>query len=213
MKTENPNYDLHNISLPVYCSICAFSGGGKTNFIANLLLKFGAKKGTFANVWIITRNKAESIYEWLESKTDRIIIKEGVANIPELDKMDKTVNNCVIFDDLVLNKNQAAMEQYFIRARKFNCSVFYLSQSWFKIPKTIRSNSNLIILLKLSGNREINMILGEFGLGVTREQLLAMYQDATSEKMQPLIVDMLKEPKYRFRKGFLEYLDPDDYLK
>ena len=61
-------------------------------------------------------------------------------------------------------------------------------------------------LLKLSGQREVNMILSEFGLGVSKEQLLALYQYATKEKFVPLLIDMEAEPQDRFRKGFLEVL-------
>ena len=37
-----------------------------------------------------------------------------------------------------------------------------------------------MVLLKLSGNREVNMILSEFGLGVTKEELIDIY--ATKER-------------------------------
>ena len=50
-----------------------------------------------------------------------------------------------------------------------------------------------MVLLKLSGQREVNIILSEFGLGVTKEQLLAIYNFATREKMQPLLIDMEAE--------------------
>ena len=63
-----------------------------------------------------------------------------------------------------------------------------------------------MILLKLSGNREVNMILSEFGLGITKEQLLMLYEYATAEKFSPLVIDMEEDATKRFRKGFLEIL-------
>ena len=57
-----------------------------------------------------------------------------------------------------------------------------------------------MILLKLSGLRETNMILSEFGLGLTKEQLQKMYDYATNEKLSPLFIDM-EDSRYRFRKG------------
>jgi hypothetical protein len=77
-------------------------------------------------------------------KSDQIQIKEGMENIPPLDKMDKDVSHLVCFDDLVLAKNQSAIENYYIRARKLNCSVVYLSQSYFRIPKIIRNNCVIV---------------------------------------------------------------------
>jgi hypothetical protein len=125
--------------------------------------------------------------------------------------MDKELNHLVVFDDLVLNKNQAPIENYYIRARKLNCSVIYLSQSYYRIPKIIRNNCSYMIILKLSGNREVNMILSEFGLGVSKDQLIRMYEYATKEKFSPLLIDLEAEPIDRFRKGFTEILNPFDY--
>lgn len=68
-----------------------------------------------------------------------------------------------------------------------------------------------MVILRLSGNREINLILSEFGLGLTKEQLLEMYKYATKEKFSALVIDMEDMDK-RFRKGFLEILDPDDVV-
>ena len=39
-----------------------------------------------------------------------------------------------------------------------------------------------MVLIKLSGNREVNMILSEFGLGVTKEELIDIYEYATKER-------------------------------
>ena len=147
----------------------------------------------------------------MKSKCDQIVIKEGLSNLPVLDKFDKKENHLVVFDDLVLAKDLTPVENYYIRARKMNCSVIFLSQSYFRIPKIIRNNCSYMVLLKLSGNREVNMILSEFGLGVSKEQLLAMYKTATAEKLVPLIIDLEAEPNRRFRKGFNTILDPSQF--
>ena len=64
-----------------------------------------------------------------------------------------------------------------------------------------------MIILKLSGKREVNLILSEFGLGVDKEELLQIYEYATREKFSPLIVDMEADPTERFRKGLLDVID------
>ena len=48
----------------------------------------------------------------------------------------------VIFDDFVCDKNQDAIINYFCNARHLNCSVIYLSQSFFKVSKNIRDTSS-----------------------------------------------------------------------
>lgn len=211
---ENPNFNIHHLKIPFRMCVVAPSGSGKTNFLVNLIHLFSqGRNGTFADITIITRNKDEPLYNFLTTKCDQIQVKEGIHNLPQLDKMDKKVNHLVCFDDLVLSKDQSAIENYYIRARKLNCSVIYLSQSYFRIPKVIRNNCSYMVILKLSGNREVNMILSEFGLGVSREQLLGMYEFATREKFSPLLIDLEEEPYKRFRKGFSEILDPASFTE
>jgi len=210
---ENPNLHIHHLKVPFRMCVVAPSGSGKTNFLVNLIHLFSqGAKGTFADICIITRNKDEPLYNFLTSKCDQIQVKEGIHNLPQLDKMDKKVNHLVCFDDLVLSKDQSAIENYYIRARKLNCSVIYLSQSYYRIPKVIRNNCSYMVILKLSGNREVNMILSEFGLGVSREQLLGMYEFATKEKFSPLLIDLEEEPVKRFRKGFTQILEPSGFI-
>jgi len=205
-KVENPNFHLHKLKIPFRMCIVAPSGSGKTNFLLNLLQVFSSGEGTFFSLTLITRNKDEPLYRWLGSISDQIIIKEGVEHTPPLDKFDKDKNHLVIWDDLVLSKDLSKVESYYIRARKLNVSVIFLSQSFFRVPKIIRNNCNYMVLLKLSGNREVNIILSEFGLGVTKDQLLQIYNYATREKLQPLLIDMEADPVDRFRKGFLEII-------
>ena len=209
---NNPNFALHQLKIPFRMCVVAPSGSGKSNFILNLIHLFSkGKVGTFSSIYIITRNKDEPLYNYLTSKCPSIIINEGLENTPQLDKFDKTESHLVIFDDLVLSKNLDVISSYIIRCRKLSVSAVMISQSYFKIPPIIRSNCSYMVILKLGGNREINMILATFGLGVTKEQLIALYQYATKEKFSPLLIDLEESPEKRFRKGFLEILDPTKF--
>lgn len=212
-KVSNPNFHLHKLKIPFRMCIVAPSGSGKTNFLVNLLSLFSQGDGTFQSIHIVTRNKDEPLYKWLESMSDQIVIKEGVNNTPPLDKFDKEYNHLVVWDDLVLSKDLSMVEQYYIRARKLNVSCIFISQSFFRIPKMIRNNCSYMILLKLSGNREVNLILSEFGLGVSKDELIAIYNYATKDKFYPLIIDMEESPESRFRKGFLEIIDKNNLVK
>lgn len=207
-KVDNPNFHLHNLKIPFRMCVVAPSGSGKTNFLLNLLHKFSCgDRGTFKTIHIITRNKDEPLYRWLNSECEQIIIQEGLYHTPKLDEFDKDENHLVVWDDLVLSKDLSMVENYYIRARKLNCSVIFISQSYFKIPKIIRNNCSYMILLKLSGQREVNLILSEFGLGITKEQLIDLYKFATQEKFSPLLIDMEADADKRFRKGLLDILD------
>ncbi len=206
MESPNPNLHLHGMKLPFRLCCVSPSGSGKTNWLCNLLALFSSGPGTFHHITVVTRNKDEPLYKWLESLNDRIKVLEGLENAPLLDKMDKDLNNLVVFDDLVLTKDQTRIANYYIRARKLNCSVCYLSQSYFAIPKIIRQNCTFLVLLKLSGARELNLILSEGGLGIDKNELLRIYKEATAEKFSPLIIDYEAEAGKRYRKGFDEFI-------
>ena len=80
---ENPNFHLHHLKVPFRMCIVAPSGSGKTNFLLNIIHLFSQGKGTFADLSIITRNKDEPLYRFLQSKNDQINIKEGLENLLE----------------------------------------------------------------------------------------------------------------------------------
>lgn len=212
---ENPNEHLHNIKIPFRMCVVAPSGTGKTNFLLNLIKVFSCGEGTFADISIITRNKDEPLYNYLAGEFEQIQIKEGMSSTPKLDDMDKKYNHLVVWDDLVLSKNLNSVEEYYMRARKKNCSVIFLSQSYYDIPKFIRKNSNYLVLLDLGGSkREQTAILNEWSSDLDKDELKAVYNDAVSVPLRPLIITggkVARDKKYR--KGWLEYYNLTEFLK
>ena len=69
-----------------------------------------------------------------------------------------------------------------------------------------------MVLLKMSGQREVGMILKEGGLGLEKEQLMRMYAFSTDTKFVPLIIDCESTTNdHKYRKGFQNYINPDDF--
>lgn len=213
-EADNPNHHLHNITLPFRMCVVAPSGSGKTNFLLNLLKVFSQGKGTFADICIVTRNKDEPLYNFLEGEHEQIQIKEGVHNTPKLDDMDKQYNHLVVWDDLVLSKKLDYVEEYYMRARKKNCSVIFLSQDYYGIPKFIRKNSSYLVILDLGGSkRETTAIMNEWSGDLDKDELKAVYSDACSQHMRPLIITGGKvERNKKYRKGWLDYYNLDTFL-
>ena len=67
---------------------------------------------------------------------------ETPESIIPLEKNDPSSQKIVILDDYVCEKNQNDIINYFINGRHFNCSVIYLSQSFFQVPKIIRDTTS-----------------------------------------------------------------------
>lgn len=210
--TPNPNKELHGFDIPFRLCCVAPSGSGKSNWITNLISLFSQGKGTFSQVIIICKDKEEPLYRFLASKSDQIQVKEGLQNLPNLDTFDKEMASLVVIDDCQNDRDQEKVKNFYIRCRKKNISIAYLGQNYYVIPKVVRANCNYLVLLKLSGDRELNMILKENGLGVDKTQLLNLYKYATDTKFSPLIVNIEStDDEKKFRKGFTEYLDPNDF--
>lgn len=206
LQSHNPNFKEHKINLPFRMLIIGGSGAGKTQTLMNLIR---VMNGTFQNIHIITKNKDEPLYNYLESKVDTgLSITEGIASAPDLDKFNKKEQTLIVMDDLVLEKNQKDLEGYFIRARKLNCSLVYLSQSYFQVPKMIRQNLNYLIIKRLNTLTDLFRIMREYSLGVSKEQLTELYQNSIKDNKQDfLFVDLEAEPKDRFRFNFLDIYD------
>jgi len=103
--------------------------------IAEVVNIFSTKLNTKANTpWVKTSFSSES---------SKITLPNNLK--------PKNGKHLIIFDDVINNKNQDVMKQYFTRGRHNNCNCIYLSQNYFDLDKNnIRNNSNFFIFFKLS---------------------------------------------------------------
>jgi hypothetical protein len=133
-------------------------------------------------------------------------VYEDLSKQPALNDINPCKQTLIIFDDMVLNiKTHPIINEYFIRGRKRGCSIMFLSQSYYGTPKIIRQNINYLVVLKLGGTRDINSILRECSVDLTKVQLLEMYQDATREKFNVFIINLDKNSNERYRRNFTDY--------
>mgnify|MGYP003337958515 CR=1 FL=1 len=211
LKSHNPHYETHHIKIPFRMIICGNSGSGKTQTLLNLLYNM---PDTFEKIFITTKCKAEPLYEYLEDKLkdSGLKITEGISELPDLDSFDKTQQSLIILDDLVNEpaKQQRPIADYFIRARKKNASLIYISQSFYAVPKLIRDNITHLIIKQVSSMKNLTMICRECSLGIEKPQLQEIYKDATKNKQDFLMIDLEGDPDERFRKNFDEVYEIED---
>ena len=213
LKTHNPHYDTHHIKLPFRMIIAGNSGSGKTQTLLNLLYNM---PNTFEKIFIVTKNKDEPLYNYLEDKLgkDGLSVKEGISELPDIDSLDKEQNNLIVLDDLVNEplKQQRPICDYFIRARKKNASIIYISQSFYQVPKLIRDNISYLIIKQVSSMKNLTMICRECSLGIDKTQLKNIYDDATKSKQDFLLIDLEGDKDERFRKNFDEIYEVEDMM-
>lgn len=207
---HNPCYKNHGISLPFKGLIVGGSGSGKTTLVLELLSRM---QDTFGHVTIYTQNADEPLYHFMRSKIkpEQLTIREGYSSIEPPESLDKDLQHLVVFDDLVLERDQTKIAQYFIRGRKVakGVSCLYLSQSYFGCPKIIRLQCTFVMIKKLMSTRDLNFILKDFSLDLTKEQLFQLYKYCVDKHQRDfLFVDISAPEERRFRYNFHEILDP-----
>ena len=167
--------------------ICGNSGSGKTNLLYHMLIK---PLLYYDEIYLYARNLEQDKYQKLIQKMRELSHKLGyeilhVSNdeITPVTEMDYEDNQkLVIFDDYVCDKNQRQLIDYFIQGIYKNCSVIYLSQSFYKTPKDTRLNCSHYCLYEFPSLREPNRISSE--LGVDKDT----YKEATKKPFTFLYV-------------------------
>ena len=72
----------------------------------------------------------------------------------------------IIFDDMIADsmrcgKFKAIVKELFIRCRKLNISIVFITQFYFGTPKYARLNSTHYILMKIGNKKELKSIAEE----------------------------------------------------
>jgi len=201
VKTHNPNFKKHNIEINFRMCIIGGSGSGKTNTLLNLIKTMN---NTFEHIHLCVKSKEEPLYDYLFellNPAGQITIYEE-GECPVLTDLPNR-QSLIVFDDLILNK-QNKIADYYIRGRKKGLSMVYLSQSYYGMPKIIRNQCNYIILKKLQSLKDLNLILSEFSLGVSKEHLQNLYKKAIEgDFLDFFLIDLqTNNDELKFRKNF-----------
>ena len=206
-----PNYDSNNDKIKRYKQlyqympddtfrmlICGNSGSGKTNLLYHMLMK---PLLLYDQIHLYGKNLEQQKYQDMISTFDdisqsvgyNVLVCSNDDIVPVENLIDDTAQKIVIFDDYVCDKNQKPLIDYFIRGRHKNCSVIYLSQSFYGTPKDIRLNCSHFCIYEFPSSNERNLISRE--LGVDKEQ----YINATNKPYSFLYVD---KPNKLIRRNF-----------
>ena len=61
--------------------------------------------------------------------------------------------------DIMTNKKiQSIIKELFIRCRKLNISLVFITQSYFSVPKDVRLNSTHYMIMRINNKRELQNI-------------------------------------------------------
>jgi len=186
----NPNKGkTHNLEVPFRMCVIGSSGSGKSNCLLNIIKKFN---GTFSHIYLCVKDSNEPLYQMLIDKLKDNITVYTDGEVPQLNDISAQDEQLIIFDDLVGDKlaTQTIIE-FFKRARKKNISCIYLSQSYYKIDKFIRQNTNYLIIKKVSSKRDLKLILSDFSINCDLKTLVNIYDQTTQKYEDVMLIDLL----------------------
>ena len=99
-------------------------------------------------------------------------------------------------------KFQAIIKDLFIRCKKLNISLLFITQSYFSVPKEARSNSTHYLIMKLIIEKIYNklpLIIQQ--ILITKTFLQKIYRNCTKEPYSFFIIDV-QNPTKKFRNNF-----------
>ena len=92
--------------------------------------------------------------------------------------------------DMIHNKKiNSIVTELFIRVRKLNISLVFVTQSYFKFPKDVRLNTKHFFISKIPNKRELQQIAINHSSDITTKEFTNIYRWCASEPYSFLIND------------------------
>ena len=134
-------------------------------------------------------------------------------------KPNRKTKILIAFDDMIADimtnkKYQVITKELFIRCRKLNFSLVFITQFYFFVPKDVRSNSTHYFIMKINNKSELQNIVINHSADIDHKDFMKIYRECTKKTYSFLTIDttLLASDLLRFRKNlFCSY--KNDQLK
>ena len=119
----------------------------------------------------------------------------------------------IAFDDMIADtmankKFQSIIKELFIKCRKLNISLVFITQSYFSVPKDVRLNSTHYIIMRINNKRELQNIAINYSADIDYKDFMKIYRECTKEPFNFLTIDttLPSNNPLRFRKNLFDTL-------
>ena len=137
------------------------------------------KQPDIDKIYLYAKDPYETKYQYLINKREKVgldhfddptVFKEYSNDMQDVYKNIEDYNPIkkrkvlIVFDDMIADminhkKLNRVVTELFIRGRKINISIVFITQSYFKVPKDVRLNSTHFFILKIPHKRELQQIV------------------------------------------------------
>ena len=201
----------HNINWPYIPDhphrmlIIGGSGSGKTNTLFNLI----DNQPDIDTMHLYAKDLYEPKYQFLINKRESVGLKhfndpkafieysnymrDVYKNIDDYN-LDKENKILIVFDDMIADmihnkKLNSIVTELFIRGRKLNISLVFITQSYFKVPKDVRLNTTHFFIMKIPNKRELQQIAINHSSDIGFKDFIKIYEKCTDELYSFLVND------------------------
>ena len=113
-------------------------------------------------------------------------IDEVYGNIDDYNSSTKR-NILIVIDDMIGDimsnkKIQAVIKDLFIRCRKLNISLMFITRSYFSFPKNFRLNSTHCLIMNINNKRELQNIAINHSPDIGYNDFVKIYREYTKEQ-------------------------------
>ena len=200
------------------------SGSGKANTLLNLI----NEQKDIDKIYLYAKYLSKPKYEYLIKNRENAGIKhlnDSKAFVEYSNTMNGVYENIdnynpnrkrkvlIVFDDMIadimINKRfQSIIEELFIRCRKSNISLVFITQPYFSVPKVVRLNSTHYLIMKINNKRELQNIEISHSADIDYKDFIKMYRECTKEPYNFLAIDtkLPSSNTLRFRKNLFDTL-------
>ena len=196
-KTEHISKWPYNSDHPCRILIVGGSGSGKTNALLNLI----SNEPDIDKIYLYAKNPYEAKYQYLINKHEKVGLdhfKDLKAFIEYSNDMKDVYKNIedynpgkkrkmlIVFDDMMADminnkKPNPVVVELFIRDRKLNISIVFITQSYFKVPKNVRLNSTHFFIMKIPNKRELQQIALNHSSDIDFKDFMKIYKKCTAK--------------------------------
>ena len=206
---------------PYRILIIGGSGSGKRNALFNLI----NNQPDIDKIYLYAKDPYDKKYQYLINKHEKVGLnhfndpKAFMEYSNDMQDVHKNIEDynpikkrkiLIVFDDIIAdminnNKLNPIVTELFIRGRKLNISIVFITQSYFKVPKDVRLNSTHFFIMKIPNKRELQQIALNHSSDIDFKDFMNIYKKYTKEPYSFLVNDttLPSDDPLRFRKNLL----------
>ena len=210
-----------NKTWPYRMLIIGPSVSGKTNALLNLIQH---DNNIIDKIYLYAKDLEEPKYQLLIGKREQA----GINNLNDqtafikywngMDDVYSNIDDCnpkrkrkllIVFDDMIADimtnkKFEAIIKELFIRCKKLNISLVFITQYYFSVPKEVILNSTHYLIIKIHNRRELQQIVINHSADIDYKDFLKIHRICTEKPYSFFTINttLPADNPMRFRKNF-----------